>query len=168
MPLQKARFRISDYNAQRKASIKDKERRIRNVSLSLTSMVDMFAILVIFLLTSSSTVNSWMEVGHKIELPKAHTSDAPPKAINIQISPESIFADDKALVNLNGITRGTDAAIPALKNWLLGQKKKDGYINVVGDRRVPFGVIKRVISTCQESGYGNVNLAVQPKGGLGG
>ena len=47
MPITKARLKISDYNEQRKANLRGREGRIRMVSLSLTSMVDMFAILVI-------------------------------------------------------------------------------------------------------------------------
>jgi biopolymer transport protein TolR len=164
MPIGRARLRISDYNAQRKANNKGKEHKVAMVSLSLTSMVDMFAILVIFLLTSSGEVTQWIQIGHSIDLPKARHSDAPQKAANLQISVEGLFVDDKLLVELKQMIGGPQIIQP-LKKWLAGQDKKDGFVNIVGDTRIPFGVVRRIVSTCQEAGFGNVNLAVQPKGG---
>src|ERR1700722_632705 len=97
MPLHRARLRISDYAEKRKSRSKHQERRIRMVSLSLTSMVDMFAILVIFLLVNTSTVSQWIQVSHNIELPKAKFVDAPKKAATIQISNEGIFVEEEKL-----------------------------------------------------------------------
>jgi biopolymer transport protein TolR len=162
MPIGKARLRISDYNAQRKSKNKGKEHKIRMVSLSLTSMVDMFAILVIFLLTNTSTVTQWMEVGHGIELPKAKNSEEPKKAAVLEISNDGLYADKELIVPTNQISGGP-AIIPNLKRWLGSKDKKDGFVNIVGDSKIPFGVVRRVVSTCQEAGFGNVNLAVQPK-----
>jgi biopolymer transport protein ExbD len=136
------------------------ERKIRMVSLSLTSMVDMFAILVIFLLTNSSTVSQWIDVGHDIQLPKATGQDQPVKAATIQINSETVFADRKPLTSVRQVLAGGPTS-EAVRGWLAKQKK-EGYVNIVADSRVPFGVVRRVIATCQASGFANVNLAVEP------
>jgi biopolymer transport protein ExbD len=164
MPLTKARLRISDYNIKRKSGIAGKEHKMKMVSLSLTSMVDMFAILVIFLLTNSGAVQQWIEIEHGIDLPKAKSSDPPPKGPTIQISREDVFADKKMLTKVKNISTGP-LTIEVLKNWLHVQTKeakKDGYVNIVGDEKIPYGAIRRVISTCQDAGFKNVNLAIQP------
>lgn len=164
MPLKKARLKISDYNEKRKTRLKNTERRVRMVSLSLTSMVDMFAILVIFLLTNASTVTQWIELAHQIELPKAKFSDPPPKAATLQITREAVFADTKRLLSTSQAMHSTEV-IRVFLSQLSGKvPKKERYVNIVADYRVPYGVIRRVVSSCQEAGFNNVNLAVQPKG----
>lgn len=161
MPITKARLKISDYNKNRKSKLRTTERRVRMVSLSLTSMVDMFAILVIFLLANSSEFQNWVELGHGIELPKAKASDTPAKAATLQLAADTIYADDKAIITVAQASRNQ---LGPLKTWLSALDKKNGYINIVAHQKLPFGVIKRIVGACQDSGFRNVNLAVHPKG----
>jgi biopolymer transport protein ExbD len=165
MPLQKARLRISDYKKKNKNKAADKNKKVAAVALSLTSMVDMFAILVIFLLTNNQTVEDWVKLDHDIHLPQAKTSDESKKATTLQVSMDGVFAEDKKqLAEISKISKGP-LIIPAVKQWLVSVKeKKEGFVNILADERIPYGAIKRVISTCQESGFKNVNLAVFPKG----
>jgi len=163
MPITEARLRISEYNDRRKANVRRQESRIRMISLSLTSMVDMFAILVIFLLANSSTVSQWIEVSHDIQLPQARKTEPPVLAATLQISRTAIFGGDKNIITVSQAQQ-TTGMIPAVKTWLAKNAKKGEYVNIVAHHKIPFGVIRRVIATCQESGYKNVNLAVQPKG----
>lgn len=165
MPITKARFRISEYNERRKRDVKNKEKRIRAVSLSLTSMVDMFAILVIFLLTNQDSVTQWVDVGHGIELPKAKFSGAPPKSGTIQIARDGVFGDAK-LASLDDVVKGPDV-VDAVKTWLVALDGKNGgkkgYLNIVAHEKIPFGAVRKVVATAQAAGFTNVNLAVQPK-----
>lgn len=159
MPITKARLKISDYNENRKSRLKSQERRVRMVSLSLTSMVDMFAILVIFLLASSNSLVEWVKLGHGIELPKAKASDIPERAATVQISKDTIYVDDKALQPLSQFQKSQES----LTRWLNHQNKKGGYINLVAHQNVSFLTVKQVMRTCQEAGFSRVNLAVQPR-----
>jgi len=160
MPITKARLKISDYNQTRKSRLNKEESRVKGASLTLTSLVDVFAILVIFLLSNTSTVAQWIEVGHGIQLPRAKFSDPPPKALTLQVSKEAVFVDDKAIVTLAQVNQG---ATDALKSFLAQQTKKDGYVNIIGHEKLPFGSIRRVVAACQDAGFANINLAVQPK-----
>src|SRR5271170_6991633 len=142
MPLHRARLRISDYTERRKSRLKHQERRIQMVSLSLTSMVDMFAILVIFLLVNSSTVSQWIQVSHNIELPKAKLVEPPKKAATIQISQDGVFGDEDLLVNKAAFRSGS-GDIPKVKEYLSQFDNKEGFINIVAHTKVPFGIVKR-------------------------
>ncbi len=157
MPVTRARLRISDYRENRKNRIKHDERRIRSVSLSLTSMVDMFAILVIFLLSSTSTVSQWVEVGHGIDLPHAKFAEPPPRAATLQVSRKGIFSEEKQIASID--------RPDGIRGWLskVPNPKGKSYVNLVADKQLTFGVIKKVIAICQELGFKNVNLVVQPK-----
>ena len=165
MPISKARFRISDYNARRKADVQKNERRIRVVSLSLTSMVDMFAILVIFLLTSQDSVSQMVDLGHGIQLPKAKFNSPPPRAGTVQIGEEGVFADGKPLIKMDELLKGGDRVAP-VTTWLEALKakksEKAGYLNLVAHTKIPFGAVRRVVATAQAAGFSHLNLAVEP------
>lgn len=167
MPIGKARFRISEYNERRKADVRGKERNIRMVSLSLTSMVDMFAVLVIFLLTNSDSVTQWVDLGHGIDLPKASYMSPPPKrGATLQISKEGVFAEQTPVVTVADLLKGPELN-PTLKTFLNGRKlaaeDQNVYLNLVGDAGVPFGAIRKIIATAHDSGFNKLNLAIQPK-----
>jgi biopolymer transport protein TolR len=164
MPITKARLKISDYNEQRKAQLKRNAQRIRVVSLSLTSMVDMFAILTIFLLVNAGAVTQWIELGHGIHLPKAKFADPPQKALVIQLSNDTLYGERQPILSMQEIMKSNQLTLPAMQQWLLKQgPRKDSFVNMVADEKVPFGAMKKIIATCKKAGFENVNLAVQPK-----
>lgn len=159
MPLVKPRLQISEYRDQRKARLKKRENRLRMVSLTLTSMVDMFAILVIFLLTNSSTVTQWLEVSQSIKLPGAIHASAPQKASSLQITADAIWDKDSKIVSLEEIKNPAGKA--KLKDWLTGQPHTNDF-HIAADENIPYGNIKKVISVLQAEKIARVNLAVQP------
>lgn len=149
MPIGKARLKISDYRDERKRTAQIRERKIQVISLSLTSMVDMFAILVIFLLTNTETVAQWIEVGRGIELPKAKHVESPSQGTTIQLSKTELYFDREKIKS---------EEIP-LKLAALG---KDTRLNIVAHEAVDFGSVRKILGQCQSSGFQNINLAVQP------
>jgi len=159
MPIERARLKISDYNEARKNRMRNQERRVAVVSLSLTSMVDMFAILVIFLLANSGSFADWVKVGHNINLPHAKSSEIPAKAATVQVAVDQIFGDDKPLLTTADAMR----SLEPFRKWLATLEKKDGYINIVAHDRLHYGLMKKIIGACQDAGFHNVNLAVQPR-----
>ncbi len=169
MPLQRARLKISDLSVNRKNKSHEKNKKIMAVSLSLTSMVDMFAILVIFLLTNNQSVEEWVKLEHDITLPQAHTVDEPHKAVTLQIAKDKVFGQDSApgaeevpLVDVAAVAKGP-LVVESLRRWLVKLGNKEGYVNLVADEKVNFGAVRRIISTCQVAGYKNINLAVFPR-----
>ncbi len=169
MPLKKARLKISDYRDNRKASVSSTERKIRSVSLSLTSMVDMFAILVIFLLSSQDSVNHMLDSGQNIQLPKARTIAPPPPGIALEIAQTGIFAQAKKLLPIESIGSNDPKALAALTNWLSTQLKAipaeitSKKLNLVADERLPYGTVRRVVALARRTGFTELNLAVEPK-----
>lgn len=163
MPITRARLRISDYNEKRKAELKTRERRLRIVNLSLTSMVDMFAILVIFLLSNSATVNHWIEVSQGLDLPKSKSGDPIAKGISLQVSRDMIYADTKPLLEIKKLQSDPNS-IAIVKDWLEKQpKEKDTRLNILGHESLPFGVMRKVIASTQQAGFASVNFGVEPK-----
>lgn len=149
MPIGKARLKISDYRDERKRKTLTSERRIRIVSLSLTSMVDMFAILVIFLLTNTETVSQWIEVSSAVTLPKAHHVESPSQGQTITLSSTGLWV-------------GAEKIQPDSLGTHLQKVPKDTLLNIVAHEALPYGAVKKVLSGCQAAGFEKINLAVQP------
>jgi len=169
MPLKKARLKISDLRESRKATVSTTERRIRSVSLSLTSMVDMFAILVIFLLSSQDSVNHMMDSGQNIQLPKAKTIAPPPQGIALEIAQTGVFAQAKKLMPIENVASEDPKALSALTSWMSQQLKlipaesPSKKLNLVADERLPYGTVRRVVALARRTGFTELNLAVEPK-----
>lgn len=169
MPLQKARLKISQLSVNRKHKAHEQSKKVAAVSLSLTSMVDMFAILVIFLLTNNQSVEEWVKLEHNITLPQAKTVDEPKKAVTLQVAADKVYGQDAApgseevaIIDVNTVARGP-LINDTVKNWLVKLHNKEGYVNIVADQTVSYGAIRRIISTAQMAGFRNVNLAVFPR-----
>lgn len=170
MPLKKARLKISEYSATRKASVSKTERKIRMVSLSLTSMVDMFAILVIFLLSSQDSATPMLDFGHGVQLPKAKTAAPPPQGVTLEVAKSGVYFQSKKLVDLDNLHSADAKTLAPLRTWLETQLKAElanpnsnKRLNLVADERLPYGTVRRIVAMAKRSGYAELSLAVEPK-----
>lgn len=144
-----------------------------NLSLRLTSMMDMFTILLVFLLKSFSAEGQIATVAADLTLPNSSSTKRPKASPIISITKEWILFDDKPLVKVSEITKRPDLLIPELDQALqfarsvaegLGEQDKQlgfhGVVDIMGDRDTSFAIIKRVMFTCGKNGYNNMQLAV--------
>lgn len=163
MPLKRARLRISDYNASRKNRLADQEKRVAQVSLSITSMCDLFATLVVYLIVNSSSIQEWIDLAHNIQLPKGkYIGETPQRGATLQVTKDMVYGDrDTTLIAVDKVMKGP-FSVKEIVNYLKTQENKHGYVNVVADYHVPFGVMRKVIASCQDAGFKNVNLALEP------
>lgn len=144
-----------------------------NLSLRLTSMMDMFTILLVFLLKSFSSEGQFVTVSPELTLPKSISTIKPKPAPIISVTKEWIMLDDKPLVKIDDLDLGASLQIPELQAALLDQKsiaealgKQDerfgfhGKVVIMSDRDMTFAIIKRVMATCGVTGYNNMELLV--------
>ena len=183
MPIGKARLKITDYNEQRKRRLVGRERRIRLVSLSLTSMVDMFVILLVFLLKSYSTSPVNIAPSDKLTLPISTSVKDPVDVLKMVVSKAGIFVDDKKVIDFQAgalDVKDVDVSdtqfIRALYEALDEQAKKarkiasvneeiefDGKVVMQADRSLPYELLRKVMYTSMMAGYSDVKIAVVTK-----
>ncbi len=144
--------------------------------LRLNSLLDMFTILLVFLLKSFSAEGQIVTTSQDLQLPES-TSDKPPKvAPIIAVTKEWIILDDKPLIKVDEIDPSGDLLIKPLHAGLsqsrevaekLGAMDErlgfHGTVDIMGDRDASFAVIKRVMYTCGRVGFNNMLLAVYKK-----
>jgi biopolymer transport protein ExbD len=160
------RLKISDLAEKRRVDFAKKGNRTALVTLSLTSLVDVFAILVIYLLINQSTIASWISEGFDIELPKAKVAEVPPKSLTVQISKSTVFVEGQAIDRVADVLKMRSKTIPSLMEWLKLVTQKNAMINVLADGSLHYNIIRKLVHTCHTANFPKVNLVVQPASNL--
>jgi biopolymer transport protein ExbD len=140
--------------------------------LLVTPLVDMFVIIVLFLIANFSATGELM-CGRDIPLPEAKNVQ------DVQAAPVVTVSKTEVLVSGKLIGGVEDFDPAALEEELLDARKKledlhaaandpgafTGDVNVQGDKRIGFQVIKRVMLGCALAGFTNINFATLSYGG---
>jgi len=158
-----------------KQHITKKGGRQLDLSLNLTPMIDMFVVLVIFLLMTFSTSGDILFIQKDIELPKATQTDTLDQAPVVTIGAGQVVIEGQAVGRMDDIAEDENFEIADLSERLTNLKKNyqtlhpnkefPAKIIIQGHKEIPFRVLKKVMFTCTASGYNNINFAVLPVGG---
>ncbi len=144
--------------------------RNRVPKMNLTSLMDVFTILVFFLLVNSGN-NEVLETPKQITLPASVVEEKPRETVVIFISPTDVTVQGESVVTIEEILATTTPSIApigerlgTLRDSVIGVSTKrvsqSQEVTILADREVPFSVIKRVMSTCTQEGYLQISLAV--------
>ncbi len=152
---------------------KGRKSRLGESALMLTSMMDMFTIILLFLLTSFSSEGEIMTIDKRLKLPVSIATQTPKLRFVIQISTDDIIAEGEAVASVEDEIKKTEYVIKPLLEALnknterlafIAQNnpnvKFTGEVIVQGDRHIPFALIKKVMYTCGQAGYNGISLAV--------
>ena len=162
--------------------MKKENRRMKRMSrqskagaggLSLVSLMDVFTILVFFLLVNSAS-SDVMEPPKNIKLPDSAVETKPRETVIVMITPTQILVQGEPVISTQEVIDSKIAIIEQVKDRLMLQKKKVIGINtktvsqskeitVLAHRTVPFHLMKKVMASCTSAGYGKISLAVIQK-----
>jgi len=144
--------------------------------LLITPLVDMFVIIVLFLIANFSATGEVLMMSKDIQLPTAvHVKDLDLVPV-VMISKDQVLMDGALIGQVAEIVKSDQMDIPELEEKLRELKKKTdemhasvndtsqqstaGDINIQADKDVAFKIISRVMYSCSSAEYGNINLAV--------
>jgi biopolymer transport protein ExbD len=141
--------------------------------LNLTSLMDVFTILVFFLLFHASG-GDVMEAPKQIKLPDSAVEAKPRETVVIMVSPESVLVQGKAVINTPELLDAKIETVAEITERLrqieqniIGISTKtvveSKEVTILADKTIPFQVLKKIMSTCTGSGYGRISLAVIQK-----
>jgi len=141
--------------------------------LRLTSMIDVFTILLVFLLKSFSTEGEVMGIAPDLKLPVSSAEDPPRTTSIVVVTPEWLILDGKPIEKVQNVLKSNRLLITPLFQELKTRRvlaeniaRMDekmafrGEITIQGDKVIPFEVLKKVMYTCGQVGYNNMLLAV--------
>lgn len=178
------RFRYS------KLMRKKKGKRDVVAILSLTAMVDMFTVLVVFLLQNYNVTGQVLYIPKEVVLPKAEKIKELKPAVVVTISNKEILLDKTQVITYEQLAQqeawmiqelevGVKAALQKaredyekslqtkLQNAVdaaRGEEEKDlkpwNKVTIQADKGIDFLTVKKVMYTVTEAGAGEINFAV--------
>lgn len=147
------------------------KRHKKQAGLNLVSLMDIFTIMVFFLMMNQSDVE--VMSNDDIKLPSSVAQAQPLNTINLMVSGTDIIVQGRSVASVEDVLKmSLDAEIiPGLQKELeylaartepteleleLGRP-----ITIMGDKGIPYKILKRIMATCQKSKYTQISLAVQ-------
>ena len=151
------------------------ERKGRNqtmVDMNLVSLIDVFTILIFFLLSSASGVEL-LASPKAVKLPESVSEKAPKETILLVISGTEILVDGRVVANVADVMATKGDLIEPLKAELdlLGNRAivradnqdKGKAITIMGDQNIPYQLLRKVMYTSARANFSDVSFAVRRK-----
>jgi biopolymer transport protein ExbD len=145
----------------------------KKATLNLVSLMDVFTILVFFLLVNSSS-SDVMQQPKNIKLPESVVDSKPRETIIVLVTEENVLVQGDVVMSTAEVIESKESVMQPIQERLLQQQKKvigfntrtvaqSKEITVLAHRSLPFKLLKKVMSSCTSAGYGKISLAVVQK-----
>lgn len=143
----------------------------KQAPFNIVSLMDIFTILVFFLLVNASDP-SVLPNAKGIEMPQSVAEQKPRVTVVLMLNQEDISLQGKKIVNANDISSNRKSDVQKLQVALQDEMLKMGgdtggdakrEITIMGDKQVPFSLIKRVMQICSSAGFDQISLSVIQK-----
>ena len=150
------------------------KRKKITASLNMVSLMDIFTILVFFLLVTSSESEA-LPTPKAIKLPESTAEKMPKQTIVVMVNNKDIRVNGELVVSVKQALRDRSTTIRPLsvmlkkyikrekskKKW--HYKKKRRPVTIMGDQKIPYKLLKKIMLTCAQSDFNNISLAVVKK-----
>jgi biopolymer transport protein TolR len=143
-------------------------RNDRNASLNMVSLMDIFTILVFFLLVNATNAEV-LPSPKNISLPTASSEKSPMRNLVIAVNNENISLQGKPVISVKAAMGNRSKTIKplfeSLKKLALNNKNivdRKG-VTIMGDKEIPYALLKKIMLTCAGAEYTNLSFAVNQK-----
>jgi biopolymer transport protein ExbD len=147
--------------------------RPRPPSIMLTSLMDIFVVLVLYLLVNQQ-VGVDIAPPKAIKLPDSVVEIQPKATVVMLVSGTEVLIDGVPAVTVAEVIANRSDYVEAVRVRMLSLKKKviglsaeaitdSTEVTIMADRTVPFKVLKKLMSSSSSAGYTKISLAVNQK-----
>ena len=134
--------------------------RVKIGKMNLTSLMDVFTILVFFLLVNSGSVEI-VQSPKDVKLPESFEDSKPRETVVISVSAEDVIVQGRIVAKVADILEGKEASLAPLGARLAELKKNivgpatlivadSQEVTILADKSVPFIVVRKVMSACTD------------------
>ena len=159
---------MSTMRARRMA--RNHRRMQRPARLNLVALMDIFTILVLFLMVNNGDVEV-LQADRSITLPESISEQRPEESLTIKVSPEAILVQGRAISTVSDALAEEDVMLSALQGELQHHASRAGPLEedsaargrsviIMGDQTMPYALLQRIMSTCASEDYRDISLAV--------
>ncbi len=141
------------------------------LDMNLVSLIDVFTILIFFLLS-----NSGVETlpAASVHLPESTAKKEPKETLVIVINATEISVEGRKVADVASLASATDDLIPGLKAELdlvsarpvvlAADAAKAHSLTIMGDKAIPYQLLRKVMYTAALADFTDVSFAVNQKG----
>lgn len=150
-----------------------KERNKMGLDMNLVSLIDIFTILIFFLMTSAAGVEV-LNTSKAVKLPQSHTDKLPRETIVIVVAGQDILVEGRKVTTVDEAlaTAGdeiaplkAELALHAAKQVVRAENKAQGKaVTIMGDKDIPYRLLRKVMATAARAEFSEVSFAVSKKG----
>lgn len=141
----------------------------RTGGLNLVSLMDIFTILVFFLMVNSSDVKV-MQNNSDVPLPLSSAQQPAEDTLTVQVSGQSVLVQGREVAHLDAIDTG-DAVVTGLSEELAWHRERRGEVpeqglevTIMAGRDTDYRLLRKIMQTCVDQQYRRVRLAVESDG----
>jgi biopolymer transport protein ExbD len=149
-------------------------RRLKQTAkLNLVSLMDIFTILVFFLLVNSGDVEV-LQTDKSIKLPTSISEQVPENNLLVVVSATDVMVGGRSVGKVTELMSSTEDKFAPLETELKYFAQKAGPLKVedqaagrpvtiMADQKLPYATLKKIMATCAAAEYRNISLAVAQK-----
>ena len=145
-----------------------------DAELNLIPLIDILSVLVAFLLVYSAEVEV-IQNTKSVEIPQSIADVQPKQSVVVMITKDQLFVQGELVASIAEIRGARTQLIEPLRHVLArpllasdavasDADLASREITVMGDKSLPYDVVKKVMATCTAASYGKISLAVMEKG----
>jgi biopolymer transport protein ExbD len=160
-------------NDTRRMRRMERSKRNKVASLSLTSLMDVFTILVFFLLINSGS-SDVMTPPKEVDLPDSVVESKPRETVVVMVTEQMVLVMGEQVGTVQEIIAEPSAVFQPISDKLLRLKMRvigsstktiaeSSEVTILAHKTVPFKLLKKIMSSCTNAGYGKISLAVIEK-----
>lgn len=155
------------------------QRRARGgaaMDMNLVSLIDVFTILIFFLLSSASGVETLVSP-KAVHLPMANANQPPKDTVVLVVAGDEILAEGRRVALVSEALTGNGDLIPGLQAELTllaarpvvraenrDKIASEGHaVTIMADKDIPYQLLRKVMATCAKAGYSDVSFAVRQR-----
>lgn len=150
-----------------------RHKRGKSPGLNLVSLMDIFTILVFFLLVNSSDVET-LPKADELKLPESVAEQKSRETVIVMVTDTAILVQGDVVASVDDVMNMQGNVIRGLKQALVAQNDRvlrkaanqdiaQREVTIMGDKEISYRLLKKVMATCTDADYGRISLAVMQK-----
>ncbi len=146
------------------------QRNKRRVDLNLIPLIDVFTVLVFFLLVHPND-GAMLPTAQRLHLPESVAEANPHRTLVITVTDHDILLQGKTVAPVAGVLSDAAENISALQTALESSAEPQAdepapaatEITIMADRAIPYRLLKKVMLSCSQAHFRQISLAVTQK-----
>jgi biopolymer transport protein ExbD len=150
------------------------ERKGRNenaVDMNLVSLIDVFTLLIFFLMSNAGVET--LASARAVQLPESMSQKAPKETLLVVVTASEILVNSSVVTTVADAVAVQDDLIQPLKAALDVEAAREVIrkeneadskrITIMGDKDIPYRLLRKVMVTAARAGYTDVSFAVRQR-----